>query len=257
MNGIAPGAGRDLTVRLENFEGPLDLLLYLIRKEEVSIHDIPIARIAEQYLAYIADLSDVEIDRAADFLVMAATLLDIKARMLLPRPPRPEGEAGAEDGEDEDPRAELARQLEAYQRFKELAAELRRREEAAGRSYPRGWYPEAPRGPAPLVGVSLADLVAAFRALLEERGAWREVPRETVTLRDKLREILQRLGRSPAGVPFRSLFRPGAGRLEILVTFLALLELVRQQRARAVQERPFAEILILPAPQGQGGIDGA
>lgn len=242
-------SGRDLTVRLQNFEGPLDLLLYLIRREEVSIYDIPIARITEQYLAYLEDLPALELDRAADFLVMAATLLHIKARMLLPRPPR--ADPGAEEeaaAEAEDPRAALVRQLEAYQRYKELAAELARLEAEAAHSYPRGWHPPAGRGPAPLAGVGLADLVAAFRRLLERREAWREVPREAVRLGDRLRAIRDALAARPEGVRFEELFPDGASRLEVVVTFLALLELIRQRHVTARQERPFGSILIVPAP---------
>lgn len=236
---------RGLPVHLDVFDGPLDLLLFLIRREEVSIYDIPIARITEQYLAYVEALSAVDLDRAAEYLVMAATLLDIKSRMLLPKPPReePEEEPAAREGE-EDPRTELVRQLEEYQRFKEAALDLKRREELALRVYPRGWHPEEPEIPAPLARVTLADLVAAFREILKEEWSWREVPREEIPLREKIREINWRLQRHPEGVRFRDLFTRGGSRLEVVVTFLALLELIRQRRAVAEQAENFGEIVI-------------
>lgn len=242
---------RGLPVRLDAFEGPLDLLLYLIRREEVSIYDIPIARITEQYLAYIADLSDLDIDRAAEYLVMAATLLQIKARTLLPRPPRPEPEPEGTWEEEEDPRAELVRQLELYALYKEAARELARREAQAQRVWTRGWYPEPPGGPPPLVGVTLEDLVAAFRQVLEAESSWREVPRQEIPLREKVRQILARVRECPGGVRFHELFDRRASRLEIVVTFLALLELVRQRKVVAEQRQVFGEIWIRPAPGAQ------
>lgn len=239
-----PQADRQLTVRLENFEGPLDLLLYLIRREEISIYDIPIAHITEQYLEYISDLTALELDRAAEFLVMAATLLDIKARMLLPKPPPPDDAGDDHAGGAEDPRAELVRQLEAYQAFKEAAEALREREEQELRVFPRGWVPEPPATPAPLAGVTLADLVAAFQAVLQEEWSWREVPREEIPLREKIREITWRLSRSPEGVRFRELFTRGGSKREMVVTFLAVLELIRLRKAEAAQDAPFGEIVI-------------
>ncbi len=234
-----------LPVHLDAFEGPLDLLLYLIKREEVSIYDIPIARVTEQYLEYIGALSAFDLDRAGEYLVLAATLLDIKARMLLPKPPRmaPADElAEVEDGED--PREALVRQLEAYQQFREAARDLKQREEAARGVHPRGWYPETPDIPAPLARVSLEDLMAAFREVLKEEASWREVPREEVPLREKIREINWSLQRHPEGMRFRELFSRRASRLEVVVTFLALLELIRQRRAVAEQSENFGEIVI-------------
>lgn len=244
--GGAAGAGpeqRGLTIRLENFEGPLDLLLFLIRRAEVSIYDIPIARITEQYLAYIVDLSALEMDRAAEFLVMAATLLDIKARMLLPQPPPPPEDGLDEEGEA-DPRAELVRQLEAYEKIRAAADVLKQREELEHRVFTRGWQPDAPAGPHPLEGISLADLVEAFREVVAEQWSWREVPREEIPLREKIREINWRLARHPEGVRFRDLFTRVSSRRELVVTFLAVLELIRLRRAVAVQDQPFGDIVI-------------
>lgn len=239
-------------VRLEHFAGPLDLLLYLVRRDEVNIYDIPIARITEQYLTYIADLSAVDIDRASEFLVMAATLLQIKARMLLPRPPAPEPEAALEEALD--PRAELVAQLVAYSAYKEAVAELARREALQRHVWGRGFYAEED-GERPLSGVALPDLVTAFAEILREEWSWREVPREEIPLREKLREISFRLARHPQGVRFRDLFSRGGGRIELIVTFLAVLELIRQKRAVAEQSEAFGEIwvrrplsAVIPAP---------
>jgi segregation and condensation protein A len=232
------------TVRLEKFEGPLDLLLHLIRREDINIYDIPIARITEQYLEIIRDLSAIDIDKASEFLVMAATLLGIKSRMLLPKPPKVVVEEQLVEEQGEDPREELVRQLVAYSQYKEAATALREKEEVMARVYTRQLFVEQPEGPAPLQGLSLGDLVKAFEEVLKEEWSWREVPREEIPLREKLREINFRLARSPHGVRFRDLFTRGGSRLEVIVTFLALLELMRRRQAVAVQEGTFGEIFI-------------
>lgn len=237
---------RGMPVQLDAFAGPLDLLLYLIRREEVSIYDIPIARITEQYLAFIADLSDVDLDRAAEYLVMAATLVQIKAKTLLPKPPRPEPEPDEQWDAEADPRLELVRQLEAYAIYKEAARVLGERESAAQRVWSRGWFPESPSGPPPLTGVSIDDLVAAFREVLAEEWSWREVPREEIPLREKVRELQFLLARSPEGLRFHQLFGRGVSRVEVIVTFLALLELIRLRKAVAEQGEVFGEIWIRP-----------
>lgn len=231
------------TVHLEKFDGPLDLLLHLIRRDEVNIYDIPIAQITEQYLELIRDLSELDIDRASEFLVMAATLLGIKSRMLLPKPPKVAAEELPEE-EGADPREELVRQLVAYSQFKQVAGQLKEREGHMFRVYPRSLFVEEPEGPAPLHGLSLNDLVKAFREVLKDEWNWREVPREEIPLREKIREINFRLSRSPHGVRFRDLFTRGGSKLEVVVTFLALLELIRQRKAVAVQDELFSEILI-------------
>ncbi len=243
-------------VHLANFEGPLDLLLHLIRREEMNIYDIPIARITEQYLAAIQDLADLDLDRASEFLVMAATLLRIKSQMLLPKPPRLiADEEGAEEPE-EDPREALVRQLVAYSRFKEAAELLREREREMLRVYTRGLFVEEPGGPPPLEGLDLADLVRAFQEVLKEEWNWREVPRAEIPLREKIREIRFRLTRSPGGVRFRELFSRGCSRLEVVVTFLALLELMRRRQVRVVQQALFGEILVLQAEPPQDEAEG-
>lgn len=236
------GDDRGYKVRLENFEGPLDLLLYLIKREEVNIYDIPIARITEQYLVYIGDLSGVDIDRAAEYLVMAATLLNIKSRLLLPKPPAPPPEE-EEWLSAEDPRAELVRQLVLYSRYKEAAAELKKMEQRQKTVYSRQGEVLGAL-PRPLAGVSLAELVAAFQEVIKEAWHYREIPRQEIPLRDRIRAILGQLRSSPAGVSFRELFADAASRLEIVVTFLALLELMRLRRVVAEQSATFGEIII-------------
>lgn len=242
-SGQIPGRTEGYRVHLENFDGPLDLLLHLIRRSEMNIYDIPIAQITEQYLEMIQDLDDLDIDRASEFLVMAATLLGIKSRMLLPKPPRLTDDLPDEEAEA-DPREELVRQLVAYSQFKEAAEALRAREQEMARIYTRGFFAEEPGGPPPLQGLTLEDLVRAFQEVLKEEWNWREVPREEIPLREKVREISFLLGRSPGGIRFRDLFTRGGSRREVVVTFLALLELMRRGRAVAVQEGLFGEILI-------------
>ncbi|MFZ5817442.1 MAG: segregation and condensation protein A [Bacillota bacterium] len=240
----APTVAEPYTVKLENFEGPLDLLLHLIRREEMNIYDIPIARITEQYLAVIRELVDMDIDRASEFLVMAATLLGIKARMLLPKPPKPALEEESPEEEGLDPREALVRQLVAYSQFKQVAEELRGREQEMFKVHLRGLFVEEPSGPRPLEGINLVDLVKAFQEVLKEEWSWREVPREEIPLREKIREINFRISRHPSGVRFRDLFTRGGSRLEVVVTFLAVLELIRQRKVIAVQGQLFGEILI-------------
>lgn len=240
------------TIHLENFDGPLDLLLHLIRREEMNIYDIPIARITEQYLAVVADLSEVDIDRASEFLVMAATLLTIKARMLLPKPPKrqPEEEIvdeGAPMEEELDPRAELIRQLVTYSQYKEIAGELRAKEQEMFHHWTRQVFLEEPPGPPPLRGLTLTDLMKAFEAVLQEEWNWREVPKEEIPLREKLREIQFLVGRSPGGVRFHQLFTRGGSRLEVIVTFLALLQLIHQRKIMATQSEQFGEIWLRKA----------
>ncbi|HEY3368207.1 MAG TPA: segregation/condensation protein A [Symbiobacteriaceae bacterium] len=245
MNPEALSPAREpYTVHLENFDGPLDLLLHLIRRDELNIYDIPIARITEQYLVMIQDLAALDIDRASEFLVMAATLMNIKSRMLLPKPPKaqPEDEGAAEDGAD--PREELIRQLVAYSQYKQAVTDLKVREEEMSRVYTRTLFVEDSDAPAPLQGLSLSDLVKAFKEVLKDEWNWREVPREEIPLREKIREINFRLSRSPAGVRFRDLFPRRCSRLEVVVTFLAVLELMRQRRAMAVQETVFGDLMI-------------
>jgi segregation and condensation protein A len=236
-------------VRLELFEGPLDLLLHLVKKSEVDIADIPIATITDQYLGYLGMLEEMSLDVAGEFLVMAATLIYIKSRCLLPEP---EGEGDEEEG---DPRAELIERLREYQRFREAAFELQRRQVLKRDVFarPRGDAPDAPEDPAqprPIREVSLGALLDALREVLRRTVAApvHEVMPEGLTIRDCITPILHRLS-SSGRASFGSLFPDGATRHRVIVTFLALLELMRLGAVRAEQGALFGELtIVLAAP---------
>ncbi len=237
-------------VDLDIYNGPLDLLLYLIRRSELDIYDIPIATITEQYLAYMEAIQLLEPAVAGDFLVMAATLMEIKSRMLLPKAP-------AEEEALDDPRSELVRQLLEYKRFKDAAGWLgeqaEERAERVGRFGPEPLEPpvaagegdpEAPIADGPLE-VSLWDLVEAFNRLMKATLA--NVPGtivdEDVPIQTLSEYILERLKRE-GEVPFTALFEGRAGRRRVAGMFLAILELVRLRRIRAVQSERYGEILV-------------
>lgn len=236
-------------VRLPVFEGPLDLLLHLVEANRVDVYDIPVAEIADQYLQYLIALSAIDLDGAAEFVVMAATLLEIKARMLLPRPP-----VSADGKEEPDPRQELVERLVLYRQFKRAAAHLAELIAHQARRYVRGGR-FAP-GEAPPGELSPARLLEALRSLLKDRAPVMEVARRRLTVRQKMREILWRLHRHPGGLRFGSLVGNGPGREELVVTFLALLELLRLRRVTVRQEELFGEIFVFPgrreAPGGNG-----
>jgi segregation and condensation protein A len=221
-------------VRLDQFEGPLDLLLFFIRRDELDIHDIPIARITDEYLAYVRLLEQIDLDGAADFIYMAALLIQIKARMLLPRP-----EFAGEDGEPEDPRQALVERLLEYVRFKEAAGMLEQRWEARHRHFARGaaaqaQAPELPiEAPDVTYRVSLFDLVSVLRTVIERAEA-AEAPRHAprryaYAIEDLRRYVLEKASAGPAS--FRTLV---AGRPKpfVIVAFLAVLDLLQQQAVR-------------------------
>ena len=230
----------DTTVKLEIFEGPLDLLLHLIKKNEVSIADIPIATITEQYLSTLELMQGLNLDVAGEFLVMAATLIHIKSRMLLPP-----GENEDEEEEEGDPREELIRRLLEYQRFKEAAEELERRELLSRDVFVR--RSEAPEE-AETVGfesLSLFDLLSALRHVLERFPEERihEVTLDTISVREKMSFLLDELRRR-GKVIFQSLFETATSRLEVVVTFLAMLELVKIRAIRVWQEERIGPVVI-------------
>lgn len=233
----------DYKVQLDVFEGPLDLLLYLIKKDEVDIYDIPIERITTQYMEYLAVMRMLDLNIAGEFIVMAATLMMIKSRMLLPVDERPEMEE-----EEEDPRWELVRQLVEYKKFKEAASHLQHREFIQENVFTRGLDPVLPVEPE--VGVSLGDvsifdLISAFnealkRIRVEEFG---EIIDDRFTVVDKIEYILGTI-QTQGKVVFSGLFAGMASRYEIVCTFLALLELIRLRQVQAHQEGDFGEIVI-------------
>jgi segregation and condensation protein A len=230
----SPELGREHRVELEPYSGPLDLLLWLIRQEEVSIHDIPIARILERYLDVVKTLQFLDLDRAGEFLVMASTLMAIKSRALLPRD-------DPLDDDELDPRFELVKKLLEYRRFKEVSSELSGRAGDWAQRYPPGRAPDLPGTPpeeVPLSEVSLFDLALAFSRVMSEVGADRDVAivYDDVPVETHVREILATLG-ARRRMPFSELFPREADRMRIAGVFLALLELVRQHRVRAFRRR--------------------
>lgn len=230
-------------VKLEVFEGPLDLLLYLIKKDEVDIYDIPIELITRQYMEYLNLMRMLDLDIAGEFLVMAATLMMIKSRMLLPPEERPEMEV-----EEEDPRWELIRQLIEYKKFKDAAADLQEMETRTGNMFLRNADEAAVAAEQPGVGlddVTIFDLIAAFnealkRVKVDEVG---EIMADRFTVADGIEAILARI-QSETQVVFATLFRPLTTRHEIIHTFLALLELIRLRQVVARQDAVFGNIVI-------------
>ncbi|MBV9997821.1 MAG: segregation/condensation protein A [Verrucomicrobia bacterium] len=232
-------------VRLEVFEGPLDLLLYLIKKEEVDIYDVSIERITRQYLEYVDTFRMLDLEVAGEFVVMAANLIYIKSRSLLPVHQQP----AEEDAEEEDPRWDLIRQLIEYKKFKDAAAQLQQRELDQEGLIPRILEKPNPAAPDALLKqeVSIFDLINAFRKVLKrlesKREDLREIFEENFTVSDKIEHIMV-ITRREQSVAFSDLFAFAASRTEIAVTFLALLELIRLKQLRVVQREPFSEILI-------------
>lgn len=235
-------------VKLPTFEGPLDLLLFLIREARLDIHDIPIAQITDQYLEYIELMQDLRLDLAGEFFVMAATLMRIKIRMLLPR------DATEEEEEDEvDPREELVQRLLEYRKIKEAARELRRREAERRQVFPRARVrgrPAPEPDPEEASGeFSLFDLLYALKDVLAQVRAEgvHHVRMETVSLDERIETIRERLA-GEGQILFADLFQGSTTKMEIIVTFMALLELLKGQEIRARQETPFEPIWLYRRP---------
>lgn len=230
--------------QLEKFEGPLDLLLYLIRKSEIDICDIPIVEITEQYMQYIQMMKLIDLDGIGDFLVMAATLLQIKSRMLLPPDPN-------EVVEVDDPRSELVRRLEEYQRIKEAAEELRLRAEKQSDLFPRRIDEEASLAlredsKEVFFEANLFDLITALTQALAnkpEKSEY-EVVQEEYTVEHKVHMILHMLVDKPS-FRLEEVFAHARSKMEVVVTFMAVLELCRMKELVVVQRRLFADIEVV------------
>jgi len=229
-----------LEVFLEAFEGPLDLLLYLIKRQNLDILDIPIAEITRQYMEYIGLMKELRLELAAEYLVMAALLAEIKSRMLLPRP------VAAED--EEDPRAELIRRLQEYERFKQAAEDIDRIPRMQ-----RDTFPVAVQAPEKLViakppEVSLQELlIAAKQAMTRaEMFSHHHVQMEPLSVRERMSIVLSRVG-SGEFTSFTALFKPEEGRMGVVVSLLAVLELIKESLIELVQSEPFAPIYIKAA----------
>lgn len=230
-------------VRIENFEGPLDLLLHLIKKNEINIYDIPIAMIAQQYLSYIEAMKELNLTVAGEFLVMAATLLQIKSKMLLPV------EESAEDDEDgPDPREELVRRLLEYKTFKEAARQLDTQERIWREIYSRptaSVEADTESDETVLDNIGLFDLVDALQGVLNRNPDKQllEIIPDNLTVRDRMTVILETL-EGQESIGFEILFEASCHRLVIIVTFLALLELIRLRTVRVYQAESFGPILV-------------
>jgi segregation and condensation protein A len=238
-------------VRLELFEGPLDLLLYLIQVNEIDICDIPIATITEEYLGCLATMQELDLHVAGEFLVIAATLIHIKSKMLLPK----EGLEG-EEGSDEDPRRELVERLLEYKRFKDAAMTFDELESRQHLLYarPAGLSPSMPEGP---LQIGLSELLRAFAAVMQRlpEPAALDITPEAVTVGERMVALLDRLSlESP--LPFGALFDGALTRSLLIATFLALLELLRQGLARARQSERDGEIMLYRAMEGPEGGNG-
>lgn len=233
----------DYKVKLEIFEGPLDLLLYLIKRDEIDIYDISIERITKQYLEYLQAFKELQIDIAGEFVVMAANLIYLKSRSLLPLDQQPP----EEDAEEDDPRWDLIRQLIEYKKFKEAAVQLHDRELEQERMFSRdGGTAPVSEVPLPLHEVGIFQLIHAFQEVIkrvEAREDLGEIFAERFSVSDKIEKILERVGNG-GSVRFSELFSQMASRIEIVVTFLALLELIRLNQVRALQSKMFDEIEI-------------
>lgn len=236
-----------LKVILEAFEGPLDLLLYLIRRNNLDILDIPIIDITRQYVQYIELMQDLRLELAAEYLVMAATLAEIKSRMLLPRKSEEE-----EDGEEDDPRAQLIRRLQEYERFKHAAQNVdelprmgRDLFQATAETHPEMDYVK------PLPDVELKELLLAMRDVLRRANLVEshQVEKETLTVRERMTHVLERLN-SHSFVEFTQLFNYREGRPGVVVTFIAVLELLKQSMIEIIQHEAFSPIHLKAVSNG-------
>jgi len=232
----------DFTFRLEGFEGPLDLLLHLIQKNELDIFNIPIALVTEQYLEYLQLMKVLNLDVAGEYLLMASTLLHIKSKMLLPR-------SSEEEEGEEDPRTELIRRLLEYQKYKQAALELEQRPLLDRDVFLRLMPAEPEEGSEEeRIEVNLLELLEAFRKVLErvKPEGVHEVILESISVEDKMEEILMFLKRENRSVVFHRLFPEQASRRVVIVTLLAILELVKMKRIRIFQLTPFETIRVSP-----------
>ncbi|MBT5872114.1 MAG: segregation/condensation protein A [Candidatus Latescibacteria bacterium] len=235
-------------VKLENFDGPLDLLLFLIQENEIDIYDIPVALITGQYLEYIEVLTSLDLEVGGDFLLMAATLVRIKAKMLLPR------RLSEEEENLEDPREELVRRLVEYRQFKEAATVLGGHEDTQLDVFFRPVtdnYVDEEASPEDIVeeiklDLNLWDLIRAFKGVLDREGdeLARTIGRESITIEEKMDEIMFQLN-SQEGLFFRDLFIGETGRSILVVTFLALLELIRQRQLEVQQSGTLGDIWLV------------
>ena len=236
-----------LEVFLEAFEGPLDLLLYLIRRQNLDILDIPLAEITRQYMEYIELMQELQLELAGEYLVMAATLAEIKSRMLLPRP------KVMGDGEEEDPRAELVRRLQEYERFKRAAEDLDVLPRLERDHWTAGAELRDRRTARALPQITLKEMLVAFQEVVvrAQMFAHHHIQREVLSVRERMGNILSSLEQS-SFVEFIRLFKPEEGRMGVTVTFMAILELVREGLIDIVQSEPYAPLHVRAGARGRG-----
>ncbi len=229
-------------IKLEIFEGPLDLLLYLVKKDHLNIYDIPISKVTEQYLQYLNLMKLLDLNIAGEFLVMAATLMQIKSKMLLP------AQKEENQQEEEDPRAELMARLLEYEKFKQIAQTLREREEQQGEIFkrPKIDLPKELSEKEVYFEASIFDLINAFSAVLKDiptKEVFYEVIKDEFTIEEKVHYLLHLLLINPS-IKLSEVFTKAKNRLEIIATFLAILELIRMKEALIRQSELFGEIEI-------------
>lgn len=236
-----------LQVFLEAFEGPLDMLLYFIKRQNIDIVDIPILEITRQYVQYIELMQELQLELAGEYLLMAAMLAEIKSRMLLPR-------ANAGEQEEEDPRAELVRKLQEYERFKQAAEEINALPRLERDVSLATAHIEDRKVVEILPDVTLKEMLICFKEVLHraEMFAHHHIQREPLSVRERMSEVLTRLKPS-AFVRFTDLFTLEEGKMGVTVTFLAILELIKESLIEVVQSEPFAPIHVRPASANMGG----
>jgi len=225
-----------IKIALPLFEGPLDLLLHLIKQNKIDIYDIPISLITKQYLEYLELMKELDLEIASEFLLMAATLIYIKSQMLLPKP--------EQNNEEEDPRLELVEKLVEYEKFKEISNKLKERYIFWSKAFTRKTAQEEEFF---IQDLNIFDLISALKKLLDKPEPRIYIPKDTIKVEDKIKEILKILQEKKT-ITFEELFYAQSlneiSRIEIIVTFLALLELLRLKIVRVYQELPFGKILI-------------
>lgn len=226
-------------IKLPMFEGPLDLLLHLIKKHELNVLDLPISFVTERYLEYLQMMQELDLDEASEYLVMAATLAHIKSKMLLPQAPTADANEEQEEGYQEDPRAELIRRLLEYQKYKAAAEHLGSRPIAGRDVFPRGMPAPAAQGPAPLASIDMYKLLDAFSSILKrvQGRASLEVEAERITIHERMTQLTDLL-REVGSCTFDELFESDRTRYEVVVTFLALLEMTKLRMTRIFQTHP-------------------
>jgi segregation and condensation protein A len=229
-----------LEVFLETFQGPLDLLLYLIRKQNLDILDIPIAEVTRQYMGYIELMRELKLELAAEYLVMAAMLAEIKSRMLLPRPET--------HAEEEDPRAELVRRLQQYERYRQAAEDIERLPRVGRDIFLVTTSADHLSHKRPPPSVALHELTDAFRQVVERAELYRHhrIRFETLSVRERMTDIMARVSAADF-LSFESLFEPREGRLGLVVSFMAVLELIKESLIVVIQQEPYAPIHVKAA----------